>query len=148
MKLKLFGLLSIVLGLGIIGCQQVEKDSETTTTSVANTSANDMTPEEQGAVDNMQWVIGANAQIDADKALKKSRGNTGVKPELIAFSGRGIRFPGLTPDQYELIKDQVTYKIAKGSGDVIYGNTHMAMLKKLNKYSTDYNTIIFSALSK
>lgn len=149
MKTKLNGVFSIALVFTLMGCQQVSNENvDTPTVTVENpkeTANEPMSEKEQKVVEKMQWVESADAKADAQKSLKNS---TGDKPELIAFAGRNLSFPGLTSAQYEEIKGKITPRYAEGSGDVLYGDTHKAMRKKLHAYASEYNAVVYSAVLK
>ena len=149
MKTKLNSVFSIALVFTLMGCQQVSnEDVDTPTITVENPkepASEPMSQKEQEIVKTMQWVESADAKADARKSLKN---NTGSKPELIAFAGRSLSFPGLTSAQYEEIKGKVTPRYAEGSGDVLHGDTHKAMRKKLHAYASEYNAVIYSAVLK
>lgn len=144
MKTKLSGFLLFALLGNLMGCQQVSEKSTisgATNTAKAENIKVEMTPKEQEIVNKLQWVKTANAKAAAKTAL-----SVNGKPELIAFSGRSMSFPGLTHAQYESIKDHVTYQFSEHGGDVIYGDTHKALRKQLRGYVSEYNKIIYSSL--
>lgn len=141
MKMKLTALLPIALLIGLMGCQQVSTEDANSSTAATNNTKVEMSPKEQEVVNQMLWVQSADAKADANKSLSADG-----KPELIAFSGRGISFPGLSSSQYEDIKDSVTYRNAMGSGDVLFGPTHKALRSQLSDYASVYNTTIHMAL--
>ena len=145
MKTKLNSLFSAALVFTLMGCQQVSNEDVDTPTVTVENPKEQMSKKEQEVVETMQWVESADAKVDAQNSLKN---NTNGKPELIAFAGRSLSFPGLTSAQYEEIKGKVTPRYAEGSGDVLYGNTHKAMRKKLRAYASEYNAVIYSALLK
>lgn len=156
MSKHLYLCLLVVLTIAVSSCQQATTHVEETnhskkTTNKVTNKATDkmvnktnyvMSEEEIEVVNQMQWINSADAEADAKKALQNN------VPELLAFSGRGISFPGLTHPQYESIKDKVNYRVAKGSGDVLYGETHRMLRVKLKSYAKTYNTIIFNTLNE
>lgn len=135
------------IGLSLMACQQT---SATATPAQKPTSASpqesnlDMNDKEKAVVTKLEWVKSANAKDDASKALAQTSAQS---IELIAFSGRGKSFPGLTLEEYAEIESRVTYRFAEGSGDTLYGPTHKALRRDLRAYVSEYNKIIYGALT-
>lgn len=145
MKKLTLKLCSAALIITLGACQQMAVEQEKTANSMAKdvTSASvEMTAQEQTAVDKLLWLETADASADASKALLAAG-----KPVLLAFSGRGKTHPGLTPAQYEQVKDVVSSEYVAGMGDVIFGDTHKAMRKRARAYTKAYNAVIFETVS-
>lgn len=103
-----------------------------------------MSDKETEIVEKLLWVKTANPKEDARKALENTDTD---KVELIAFSGRGKSFPGLTKAQFAEVQPLVSYRFAKGSGDTLYGATQKNLRKQLHTYVSAYNKIIYDALT-
>lgn len=129
---------------GLVACQTSETKPESP--SAKPTGFSDMSAKERAAVDKLSWINNSNPTEAAQAVLARAQSDANQKPALLAFAGRGLTYPGLTSAEYEAIKSKVTYRIAEGSGDVIYGNTHREMRKKLNAYATTYNQAIVAGL--
>ncbi|MFK8021342.1 MAG: hypothetical protein AB8B86_16390 [Pseudomonadales bacterium] len=131
---------SILLVAGALsGCNGSAKSNESLVDE-ASLEQTTMSPREKEVVATMLWVEDADPQADAALMLKND------KPELMAFAGRGLSYPGLTKNQVASIKNKVGYQVAEGSSDTIYGNSHRSLRKKLREYATVYNQIIFDAV--
>lgn len=109
-------------------------------TQKESTGAELMTEREREVIEKMLWVEVADPHADAKLTLEKAM------PELIAFAGRGLSYPGLTEKEFALIKTRVTYKVIEGSGDTIYGKMHRNLRRQLKTYAEVYNRRVFSAL--
>lgn len=133
---------SIVFSLA--ACQQVSNSAVTQTSKPAKVTV-EMSDREAQIVAKLQWVKTADADADARAALASAGAG---KVEIIGFSGRGKSFPGLSQAQYAEIEDRITYRLAKGTGDTIYGPTQKALRKDLRAYVSTYNTVIYDALTK
>jgi len=129
----------LFIGAVLSACNGSVKSNEPLV-ETSNVESNTMSPREKEVVSTMAWVEQADPQADAALMLKSA------KPELMAFAGRGLSYPGLTKDQVSNIESKVGYQVAKGSGDVIYGNSHRSLRRKLREYATVYNQIIFDAV--
>lgn len=129
--------------LSLAACQQV---SNTATAQPSETTkvTSEMNDKESEIVSKLLWVKTADAKADAQNALAAAGSG---KVEIIGFSGRGISFPGLSKAKYTEIESLVTYRLAKGTGDTIYGPTQKALRKDLRAYVSTYNTIIYDALT-
>lgn len=133
-----------IFAVGLAACQQTSRattaqPSETTKVTL------EMNDKEAEIVEKLRWVETADANVDARTAL--SAAGSG-KVEIIGFSGRGKSFPGLSKAQYAEIEDRVSYRLAKGTGDTIYGPTQKELRKKLRAYVSTYNAVIYGALTK
>ncbi len=140
-------ILPLLFITGILsGCQQTQTHNAASGThhSVNTDVSSHMSDREKQIVKQLEWVQSADASIDARAALK-ALGQNG-KPQLIAFSGRGKSFPGLSKAQYVSIKDKVTYRYAEGSGDIIFGPRHKALRQGLRDYVSEYNQTIYKAV--
>ncbi len=105
----------------------------------------EMNDKEAEIVAKLRWVETANAETDARDALTSAGSG---KVEIIGFSGRGKSFPGLSKDEYAEIEGLVSYSLAKGTGDTIYGPTQKALRMELREYVSSYNKIIYKALTE
>lgn len=128
----------------IAGCQQVSSTATAQPNETKKVAA-EMTPKEAEIVKKLEWVKTADASADARNALATAGSD---KVEIIGFSGRGKSFPGLTKAQYAEIENLVSYRLAKGTGDTIYGPTQKALRRDLREYVSSYNTIIYEALTE
>ena len=117
---------------------QQPADNKTTTPSP-------MTPQEAAAVARLQWLNNADPVADAHNEINKARFQV-RKPVLMVFAQRGLSYPGLNSTQLASIRRKVNDKIVEGSGDVIYGQTHHMLRKKLRVYAVNYNQSILAAL--
>ncbi len=140
--------LCLIIMTGIsTGCQQVQASNNAHNQDRSSQDIDlPMSNKERQIADKLQWVKSADPVADATAALEAK--DSDGKLELIAFSGRGKSFPGLTKAQYESIEDHVTYRYAEGSGDIIYGATHKKLRQQLRDYVSQYNTIIYTEISK
>lgn len=141
MKKIINGILTLVfiMTIGSLAACQSTDEKETPAPSSGSST---MSEEEKAAVDQLAWLNTQNPAQDAQAMLAIN----GKKPELIAFSGRGLSYPGLSASDYTSIEKKVSYRIAEGSGDVIYGNAHLEMRKKLRDYAEVYNQTILAGL--
>lgn len=146
-----------MFAIALAACAQVtnetplsETDSlSTKSTTIVTEPMNKLTPnaemseKERDIVAKLAWLETADPVRDARLALAdRSQGAI----ELIAFSGRGKSFPGLTMAEYDEIKNQVNYRMAEGSGDTLYGPTHKQLRKDLRNYASIYNRTIYGSL--
>lgn len=114
-------------------------------TAAARPAPPPMSQQEKEAVAALQWLNNADALADARKEISQARFQGG-KPALMVFAQRGLSYPGLNRAQLKSIRRKVNDKIATGSGDVIFGETHHAMLRKLRIYAVTYNQAILAAV--
>lgn len=135
-------LLALLIMTGLTSCQ---RDAKPENNSSAKAEPSAMTPQEEKAVAVLQWLNNGNPEQDASNEFRQA-GEQSRKPKLMAFAGRGLSYPGLSKDQLAATKDKVSYKIAEGSGDVIYGSAHREMRKKLRAYTVTYNQAILAAI--
>ena len=110
-----------------------------------NKAAPAMNAQEQSAVAGLQWLNTANAFQDATNEINQAAAE-GRQPRLIAFAGRGLQYPGITHDQLAALQGKAGYKIAEGSGDVLYGEAHRQMRQKLLAYAITYNQAIAAVI--
>ncbi|MGB1010185.1 MAG: hypothetical protein ACPGVP_10705 [Thiolinea sp.] len=136
-------ILPILLIVGLTACRP--STEPVSNASSTNTTTTDMKPEETAAIAGLQWLNDANPAENAANELTQANAQS-RQPNLMAFAGRGISYPGLTKEQLALISDKVGHKIVEGSGDVIYGAAHREMRKKLRSYAIAYNQAIFTAV--
>lgn len=101
--------------------------------------------EERKAVAKLQWLNSANPQQRASSELAQAKAQ-GRKPAIMAFAGRGLSYPGLSPAQLAKIRRKVNDNITDGSGDTIFGPTHRNMRKKLRDYAIAYNRAIAAGI--
>lgn len=131
--------------LGPVACQQAAGNHNSTGSAQAAVSEKQetaMSADAQAAINALSWVTQADPAADAAKAL--ATGNA----ELLAFSGRAKSFPGLTVAEYEGVKDIVGYRYFEGMGDVLYGDAHKALRRQARSYATQYNQVIYKAVSQ
>jgi len=132
--------------LGLSACQNTPVDQKSDMTMsqkpIPDNAPYASSSAEQLAIDKLSWVKTADAQSDARAALA-----LGTPPKLIAMSGRLRTHPGLTPEQYESIKDKVVSDLAPGTSDTIRGDAHKAALMRVRDYAAEYNAIIYKALA-
>lgn len=131
----------------LTACQQTQTHNSVSKASQSSSKPDGtivMSEKERQIVEALKWIQLADATDDAKAALKIKKPTE--KPVLIAFSGRGKTFPGLSKIQYETIKDRVTYRYAEGSGDIIFGPTHKKLRRELRDYVSEYNQIIYKAV--
>lgn len=84
----------------------------------------------------LQWVIDANPQQDAEAAMAKG------DFRLMAMATRGITIPGVDNDlsaKYEL---KCGINRMPGVTDVIRSQKQMELIKKAHSYALKYNAII------
>ena len=137
-----------VSAVGLTGCQQMSNKAEAAPTGPTQTTENpivNMSEKERAVVAKLDWVRTANAMQDAQKTLAKP---SGEKPEIIAFSGRGKSYPGLTAEEYSEIEPFVTFRFAEGSGDVIQGPTHKQLRRDLRAYVKTYNKAVYESVTR
>ena len=127
---------------GLTGCQSPKNHGQTPPAPAAPVIEKaEMSEAEKTAVGQLQWIVGRNPEQDARDALA-----SGSPVEIIAIAGRGLRYPGLSKQQFMQIENKVTAKVAEGSGDTIYGNTHRDLRRQLMAYATRYNQAIYAGL--
>lgn len=130
--------------LGLTACQQVPSTAEAQPNETTKVTS-EMNDKEAEIVAKLQWVKTADAEADAREALASAGSG---KVEIIGFSGRGVSYPGLSKAQYAEIENFVTDRLAKGTGDTIYGQTQKALRRDLRDYARTYNTIVYDALTE
>lgn len=130
--------------LSLVACQQVSSAADTPPSESTKVTT-EMSDKEAEIVTKLQWVKTADAETDARKALA-SAGSW--KVEIIGFTGRGVSYPGLSKAEYAEIENLVTYRLAKGTGDTLYGPTQKALRKELRDYVSTYNRIVYDALTE
>ena len=132
--------------LAFLGCQTLPDASTLPPESASaksDTMDKDISPREREIVDKLLWLETANPVKDAQFML-----STGSQPVLMAFASRAISFPGLNADQYDAIENAVSYKVADGSGDVIYGDAHLKLRQKLSLYAKAFNQTIYQGVTQ
>ena len=130
--------------LSLMACQQISSTADTPPSEPTKVTAK-MTDKEAEIVAKLEWVKTADAETDAREALASAGSG---KVEIIGFTGRGVSYPGLSKTEYAEIEKLVTYRLAKGTGDTIYGPTQKALRRDLRDYTSTYNTIVYDALTK
>ncbi|MEM6638625.1 MAG: hypothetical protein AAF610_01845 [Pseudomonadota bacterium] len=141
--MRLFRCLSLMGVALLMACQDsgVRPDQNTADRTPESNVEGRMSRKEAKAVEAMSWVEGADPVADARAALRDPK-----SIELLAFASRALSFPGLSAEQYAEISKRVRYRVVQGAGDVLYGQAHRAMRRKVHAYATVYNAEIYRGL--
>ncbi len=131
-----------IAGIGLSGCDNGpvdhKSDMKMSQKPIPDNGPFASSSAEQLAIDKLSWVETADAQSEARAAL-----SSGTPPKIMAMSGRLRTHPGLTPQQYERIKDKVVSELVPGTSDTIRGDAHKAALIRVRDYAAEYNAIIY-----
>lgn len=128
-------LFSAVLGVVLLnGCAQLPQPKD----AIQITDNSDVESEAQH---HLKWVEYADPVADANLAIEKSDFT------LLAFSNKGLNFPGIAPEEYELedLRARCGIKVLKGTGDALRIGDDLEKRKKLRIYAKQYNVLVFTA---
>lgn len=91
----------------------------------------------------LKWLAYADPIADANLAIAKNDFT------LLAFSNRGIRFPGVSEEAYDLetLTKVCGVKVLKGTGDMLQQGQSLERRKKLRAYAKQYNNQVFKVCS-
>lgn len=89
----------------------------------------------------LKWLEYADPVADANLAIAKSDFT------LLAFTNRGLRFPGIAENTYKLedVTQRCGIKVLKGTGDALQPGENLDRRKKLRAYAKQYNVEVFKA---
>lgn len=136
-------IIRIISGLAcclcLISC--VQTDQEDTSISTVPDAVATAKEQHQYEPFKLKWLDYADPIADANLAIAKNDFT------LLAFSNRGIRFPGVKEEDYDL--EQVTtecgVKVLKGTGDMLEPGDDLERRKMLREYAKQYNSLVFEA---
>lgn len=99
----------------------------------------EQTDRQQQVLDGLAWLKTANPEQDARVAIE--RGDL----RLLRTAGRSASIPGLPSDQASELRRKCGIAVVPGTGDVVYGDEHLALLRKARRYAERYNQIMIDA---
>ena len=111
----------VTLALSLTGC-------------MTNSSAEH--PRETTAIEKLAWLKQANPEADVEQALSRH------DKRLWVFARRGARIPGIDPEQESFYRGECGVRQLPGSGDVVYGDSHLELLQQLQRYAEAYNRLM------
>ncbi len=129
----------LICGLWLFGCAQTDQPGEDN-----NEEYSVQVPEGESNVYepfDLKWLEYADPLADANLAIAKDNFT------LLAFSNRGLRFPGISDKDYDLdtLRVRCGVKVLQGTGDMLEPGQDLARRKKLREYAARYNPLVFKA---
>ena len=129
----------LICSLWLFGCVQTDQQDEEN--SEESTLQNTQEPSNLYEPFDLKWLEYADPLADANLAIAKDNFT------LLAFSNRGLRFPGISDLEYDLetLTAACGVKVLKGTGDMLEPGQSLERRKKLREYATRYNPLVFEA---
>ena len=126
---QIFSLAVIILSLS--GCQGTEQIDLST-----------LSVQEREAVASLAWLHKADAERDAKQAI--ARGDK----RLLAMATRNPSLPGVPAESVSKLKSVCGIRYLAGTTDMVFGDTHLKLLKAAQEYATAYNRLMQDACLK
>jgi hypothetical protein len=87
-------------------------------------------------VQKLQWLDGANPQLDADQAVKQG------DLRLLGLATRSVNIPGIKKEDSIKYETGCGVQLIEGISDVVRSDEHLRLMQKARSYALKYNAII------
>ncbi|MFT7556608.1 MAG: hypothetical protein ACI9LO_002937 [Planctomycetota bacterium] len=87
-------------------------------------------------VKKLQWLDAADAQADANHAVKQG------DLRLLGLATRSVNLPGIIKEQTLKYEKKCGVQLIEGISDVIRSDEHLRLMQKARSYALKYNAII------
>ncbi|MFT5505964.1 MAG: hypothetical protein ACI845_003536 [Gammaproteobacteria bacterium] len=87
-------------------------------------------------VQKLQWLDGANPQLDADQAVKQN------DLRLLGLATRSVNIPGVKKEDSIKYETECGVQLIEGISDVVRSDEHLRLMQKARSYALKYNAII------
>jgi hypothetical protein len=87
-------------------------------------------------VQKLQWIDGADPQLDADQAVKQG------DLRLLGLATRSVNIPGVKKTDTIKYETECGVQLIEGISDVVRSDEHLRLMQKARSYALKYNAII------